>query len=85
MIDFSIVMEMAAPDPLVVILGIFVVGGLVTYFLFKRHPIGRAVVRVVFLLVLTIALLRADIVPYRPLALTGTPFRDAVHAILKIA
>jgi len=38
-----------------------------------------------FLILLTIALLHADIVPYQPLALTGSPFRDAVHAILKIA
>jgi small-conductance mechanosensitive channel len=42
-------------------------------------------VRVVFLILLTIALVRADIVPYQPLVLTGTPFRDAVHVILKIA
>jgi small-conductance mechanosensitive channel/CRP-like cAMP-binding protein len=56
-----------------------------TYLFFKRHPFGRAVVRVIFLILLTIALLHADIVPYQPLALTGSPFRDAVHALLKIA
>ncbi len=72
-------------DPLVVILGILALGGLLAHFLFKRHPLGRALVRVVFLLLLTIAFLRADIVPYRPLILTGVPFLDAVHAILKIA
>jgi small-conductance mechanosensitive channel/CRP-like cAMP-binding protein len=84
MIDFASITE-AARDPLVIILGLFIFGGLATYFFFKRHPIGRAVVRVVFLILLTIALLYADIVPYQPLVLTGSPFRDAVHALLKIA
>jgi small-conductance mechanosensitive channel/CRP-like cAMP-binding protein len=85
MIDFSATTELVARDPLVLILGIFVLGGAVTHFLFKKYPIGRAIVRVVFLILLTVALLYADIVPYRPLELTGTPFRDAVHAALKIA
>src|ERR1700741_3615215 len=84
MTDFASIAA-AARDPLVIILAVFVFGGEVTYFFFKRHPIGRAVVRVVFLILLTIALLRADIVPYQPLALTGSPFRDAVHALLKMA
>ena len=85
MIDFASVTQVASRDPLVVILGLFIIGGLTTHFLFKRHPLGRAVVRVVFLILLTIALLHADIVPYQPLVLTGSPFRDAVHALLKIA
>src|ERR1700730_91237 len=84
MMDFASITE-AAHDPLVIILGLFTVGGLATYLFFKRHPLGRAVVRVVFLILLTIALLHADIVPYRPMELTGSPLRDAVHAILKIA
>ena len=85
MIDFLNACEAAALDPLVVMLGLLVLGGMATYFLFKRHPIGRAVVRVITLIVLTVALVRADVVPYQPLELTGSPFRDAVHAILKIA
>jgi small-conductance mechanosensitive channel/CRP-like cAMP-binding protein len=84
MMDFASITE-AAHDPLVIILGIFIFGGVATYCFFKRHPFGRAVVRVVFLILLTIALLHADIVPYQPLVLTGSPFRDAVHALLKIA
>ncbi len=84
MIDFASITE-AARDPLVIILGLFILGGVATYLFFKRHPLGRAVVRVIFLILLTIALLHADIVPYQALALTGSPFRDAVHAILKIA
>jgi small-conductance mechanosensitive channel len=86
MIHFSVVTEAIARDPLVVILSVFALGGgLVTHFVFKKEPMGRAIVRVVFLILLTITLLDANIVPYQPLVLTGTPFRDAVHAILKIA
>lgn len=84
MIDLSAI-EAAACDPLVVVLGLFALGGLATHFLFKRHPIGRAIMRVIFFLVLTIALLHADIVPYQPLVFTDTPFPDAVRALLKIA
>jgi small-conductance mechanosensitive channel/CRP-like cAMP-binding protein len=85
MIDWSTVTDVAARDPLVVILGMVAVGTLVAHFLFKKHPTGRAIVRVVFLILLTIAFLHADIVPYQPLVLTGSPFADAVHAILKVA
>ena len=85
MLDLSVVTDAATRDPLVIVLAVFVLGGLLTTLIFKRHPIGRAIVRVVFLLLLTIALLHADIVPYQPLILTGAPLQDAVHAILKIA
>ena len=70
---------------MVAILGVFLLGGLLSFFIFRTHPIGRAIVRVAFLILLTIALLHADIIPYRPLVLTGSPFRDAVPVILKIA
>ena len=85
MIDISVVTDAVARDPLIVVLGLSVIFGLAVPFLFRRHPIGRAVVRVTFLILLTIALLYRDVVPYQPLVLTGSPFRDAVHAILKIA
>jgi small-conductance mechanosensitive channel len=72
-------------DPLVIALVVFSLGGLLTHILFRRHPLGRAMVRVIFLAVLTVILLRAGIVPYQPLQLTGDPFQDAVRAVLKIA
>src|ERR1700741_5096363 len=85
MIDFfSNAAEATARDPLVLVLGLFVLGGLAEYFLFGRHSIGRAAVRIIILILLTIALLHANVVPYQPLELTGSPFRDAIHAILKI-
>ena len=75
----------AAGDPLVLALGLFAIGGLLSHFLFRHHPLGRAIVRVVFLVVLTAALLRAGVVPYQKLAPTGMPLRDAAHGVLKIA
>jgi small-conductance mechanosensitive channel len=72
-------------DPLVITLALLVVGVVASRVLFRRHPLGRAIVRVVFLLMLTLALLYAGIVPYQPLQPTGVPVRDVVHAVLKIA
>jgi small-conductance mechanosensitive channel len=59
-------------------------GGLLTHFLFRRRPLSRAIARVIFLVVLTLVLLYAGVVPYEPLTRTGVPFQDAVHAVLKI-
>ena len=85
MIDLASHGAAAVRDPLVITLVVFSFGGLLTHVLFRRHPLGRAMVRVIFLVILTIVLLRAGIVPYQPLTLTGVPLQDAVHAILKIA
>jgi small-conductance mechanosensitive channel/CRP-like cAMP-binding protein len=71
-------------DPLVVTLVLFSVGGLSVHLLFRRHPLSRAILRVIFLVALTLILLHAGVVPYEPLTRTGVPFRDAVHAALKI-
>src|SRR5271166_1278436 len=85
MIDLSAVIEKAARDPLVVAFGLMVLGGLTTHFLLKNYPFVRATIRVIFLILLTIVLVNADIVPYRPLRFTGSPFLDAVHGTLKVA
>jgi small-conductance mechanosensitive channel len=42
-------------------------------------------VRVVFLILLTVAFAHAGIVPYHPTRLTGNTLDDAVHGVLKIA
>src|SRR5579863_6223804 len=83
--DISDMMGTVARDPLAEVLGLFVLGGIATHFLFRKYPFGRAIVRVVFLVFLTIAFVRAGIVPYRPLQSTGTPLLDVVHGALKIA
>ncbi len=71
-------------DPLVTMLVVFAAGGVLVHFSFRRHPLGRAMVRVIFLIILTIVLLHGGIVPFQPLTLTGVPLEDAVHAALKI-
>src|SRR3954453_11292208 len=72
-------------DPLVITLFVLCLGGLLSHFLFHHHPRRRAVVRVIFLVVLTPVLLDAGVVPYEPLSRTGVPLQDVVHAALKIA
>src|SRR5215471_4555890 len=84
MIGLSEAAVAAVGDPLVVTLAVLSLGGLLTHFLFRRHSFRRAMVRVIFLVVLTMVLLHAGVVPYEPQARTGVPFRDAVHAVLKI-
>src|SRR6266699_2889403 len=84
MIDPSETAVAAVRDPLVVTLVLLSIGGLLTHFVFRRRPLSRAMVRVIFLVVLTLVLLYAGVVPYEPLTRTGVPFRDAVHAVLKI-
>jgi small-conductance mechanosensitive channel/CRP-like cAMP-binding protein len=85
MMDLSSAGMAALRDPLFVTLCAFSFLGLAAHFLFRRHPLGRALVRVVFLGVSTIVLLHAGIVPYHPLVLSGAPLEDAAHAALKIA
>jgi hypothetical protein len=85
MIDLPAAGMAALRDPLFVTLCVFSLLGLLTHFLFRRQPLGRTLVRVFFLSVLTIVLLHAGVVPYQPLTLTGVPLEDAVHAALKIA
>src|ERR1700757_2258115 len=85
MIDLSVVMEIAERDPLMVAFGLMVLGGLTTHFLFKHSPFTRAIVRVGCLILLTILLLSAGILPYRPLHSTASSVRDAVHGALQVA
>jgi small-conductance mechanosensitive channel/CRP-like cAMP-binding protein len=72
-------------DPLLVTLLVLGLGALLGHFLFRRHARAKPVARVVALAVLTVALVRAGVVPYQALVLTGVPLKDAVHAVLKIA
>src|SRR5260370_37600769 len=85
MTDLPAAMAVAARDPLVVALIIFVLGGLLTHLLFRKQPLGRAVVRVIFLIALTIVLLRAGVVPFRARYAALTPLQVAVSGTLKIA
>jgi small-conductance mechanosensitive channel len=75
----------ALGDPLATVLALFILGGLASHLLFRTHPAGRAIVRIVFLILLTVAFVHAGIVPYHPTQLTDAPLRDAVHGVLKTA
>ena len=85
MIDLSAVITDAEHDPLVVAFWVLAVGGLAAHLLLKRYPLARAISRVFFLVLLTIALVSAHIIPYQPLQFTGNSFRDAIHGALKVA
>jgi small-conductance mechanosensitive channel len=75
----------ATRDPLVIALVVLALGALLVHLLFRKHPLGRAVARVIFLIVLTIVLLKSNVVPYRPIRSTGILFEDAVHRALAVA
>ena len=79
------IFESAAGDPLIAFLALLVTGMGLSYLLFRHRPFGRAIVRVACLILLTLVLTHADIIPYQPLQSTGAPVRDVVHAVLKIA
>ena len=85
MTDFIAFVETTARDPLLGAFALMAIGVLISRLLLKQRPIWRAFARVVFLILLTLLLLHNDIVPYLPLYSTGTPVRNAVAAILKIA
>jgi small-conductance mechanosensitive channel len=85
MFDVSAMVAAALRDSLVIASAVLAIAGWATHFLFRRYPLSRPVVRVLFLVVLTIVLVRTGLVPYEPLRRTGMPFDDAAHAVLKIA
>ena len=74
-----------ASDPLAGGFLVIAIGAIVSRLLLRQHPTWRAVVRIVFLAMLTVLLLHGGIVPYQPLQSTGVPLRDAIDAILKVA
>ncbi len=73
------------PDVLLVTVVMFAAGTAASHLLFRKSPMARAIARVGFLILLTIALLYAGIVPYQPLQPTGVPWHDAAQAVLRIA
>jgi small-conductance mechanosensitive channel/CRP-like cAMP-binding protein len=78
-------METVAHDPLVIALGLIVLGVVMARLLLRAHPVARAITRFVFFILLTAALLHGQIVPYQPTRSTGAPFHDAVGVTLQLA
>jgi small-conductance mechanosensitive channel len=85
MSDLVAAMETAAQDPLVIALGLFGLGVVTARLLFKAHPVRRAITRLVFFVLLTVALLSAQIEPYEPIRSTAPIFHTAVGVMLQIA
>jgi len=83
--DLVAIAETMVRDPIVSAFALMGASVLVTRLLFKQHPIGRAVSRLVFFILITLLLLHGGIVPYQPQHPDGTPFRDAFAGLLKIA
>src|SRR4051794_13928108 len=73
------------PDVLLVIVVMFAAGTAASHLLFRRSPMARAIARVGFLSLLTIALFYAGVVPYQPLQSSGVLWHDAAQAVLRIA
>src|SRR6202044_4197833 len=78
-------LDIIAHDPLVGGFALILAGALISRMLFNQQPMWRAVARIIFLALLTLLLLHDGIVPYRPLQITGTPYRDLIAGTLKIA
>ncbi|MBV9432996.1 MAG: mechanosensitive ion channel family protein [Hyphomicrobiales bacterium] len=73
-----------ASGPLAMGFVVIALGVLVSRLLLRQHPAWRAIARVGFLIILTVLLLQAGVVPYQPLQSSGVPFRDAIVGILKV-
>src|SRR6516165_584677 len=83
--DLKAAIDATIGDPLVVAVFLLVLGIVSGRFLFRGHPIGRAVTRLFFFTLLTLVLLRGDVVPYEALRPAPTAFQDVLGAGLKIA
>jgi small-conductance mechanosensitive channel len=83
--DLTDTTNIIAHDPLVGGFALIIVGVIIGRMLLKQRPMWRAVARVIFLALLTLLLLHDGIVPYQPLQITGTPYRDLIAGTLKIA
>ena len=83
--DLKPAMDATIGNPLVVAVFLLILGIISGRFLFKGHPIGRALTRLFFFTLLTLVLLRGDVVPYQPLRPAATIFQGIVSAGLRIA
>src|ERR1700757_1109922 len=83
--DLKTAVNATIGDPLVVAVFLLVLGVVAARLLFRGHPVGRALTRLFFFTLLTLVLLRGDVVPYEPLRPAATVFQGVVSAGLKIA
>jgi hypothetical protein len=78
--DLVTVAETMVRDPIVGAFALMGVSVLVTRLLFKQHPIGRAVSRLVFFILITLLLLQVELFPInrsiRTARISVMPSRD---------
>ncbi|HEX4572249.1 MAG TPA: hypothetical protein VH184_17585, partial [Dongiaceae bacterium] len=85
MSDLVASMRSVAEDPLVIALGVLFLGVIATRFLLRNHPAYRNITRGLFFLLVTIALLHGQIVPYQPIHPTTSSLRNTIQVMLEIA
>jgi small-conductance mechanosensitive channel len=84
MSDLVASLKSVAEDPLVTALALLVLGVIATRFLLRNHPAYRTITRGAFFLLVTIALLHGQIVPYQPIHPTTSSLRNSIQIILEI-
>jgi small-conductance mechanosensitive channel len=84
MTDLVASMKIIAEDPLVIALALLVLGVITTRVLLRNYRAYRNITRGVFFLLVTITLLRGQIVPYQPIHPTASSLRNSIQIILEI-
>ena len=85
MSDLLATLESVAEDPLVIAVVLLVLGVITTRLLFRAYPVRRSVARAVFFVLITVALIHGQIIPYQPIHPTGSSFRNVVQVALEMA
>src|SRR5215470_12747282 len=85
MSDLLATLGSVAEDPLVIAVILLVLGVITTRFLFRGYPVRGSVARGVFFVLITIALIRGQIIPYQPIHPAGSSFRNVVQVGLEVA
>ena len=84
MSDLMASVKSIAEDPLVIALALLCLGVIATRLLLRNYRAYRNITRGVFFLLVTIALLHGQIVPYQPIHPTASSLRNGIQIILEI-
>src|SRR5215472_15530384 len=84
MSDLMANVKSIAEDPLVIALALLFLGVIATRLLLRNYRAYQNITRGVFFLLVTIALLHGQIVPYQPIHPTGSSLRNSIQIILEI-
>jgi small-conductance mechanosensitive channel len=84
MSDLMVSVESIAEDPLVIVIGLLLLGVIATRFLLRNHPAYQTITRGLFFLLVTVALLHGQIVPYQPIHPTASSLRNAIQIVLEV-